>query len=81
MAHTDSLTPAHVTNTRNKPITSASDSVSLLLTHPIDYVFIEALVGEVGGDHMVRLEDQGVITDDGFEIMSAYPWDQLLFPR
>tara|TARA_E500000178_G_scaffold115127_1_gene115186 strand:- start:5703 stop:5876 length:174 start_codon:yes stop_codon:yes gene_type:complete len=27
---------------------------------------VEALVGEIGGDHMVKLEDQGVITDDGF---------------
>jgi Xaa-Pro aminopeptidase len=42
---------------------------------------VEALVGEVGGDHMVKLEDQGVITDDGFETMSVYPWDQRLFPR
>ena len=30
---------------------------------------VEALVGEIGGDHMVKLEDQGVITDDGFETM------------
>lgn len=37
---------------------------------------IEALVGEVGGDHMVKLEDQGVVTDDGFETMSTYPLDE-----
>ena len=42
---------------------------------------VEALVGEVGGDHMVKLEDQRGITDDGFETMSVYPWDQRLFPR
>ncbi len=41
---------------------------------------VEALVGEIGGDHMVKLEDQGVITDDGFETMSVYPWDERLFP-
>ena len=41
---------------------------------------VEALVGEVGGDHMVKLEDQGVITEDGFEKMSVYPWDERLFP-
>ena len=41
---------------------------------------VEALVGEVGGYHMVKLEDQGVITDDGFETMSVYPWDPRLFP-
>ena len=42
---------------------------------------VEALVGEIGGDHMVKLEDQGVVTEDGFETMSVYPWDQRLFPR
>ena len=35
--------------------------------------------GVVGGVHMVKLEDQGVITDDGFETMSVYPWDPRLF--
>ena len=28
---------------------------------------------------MVKLEDKGVITDDGFETMSVYPWDPRLF--
>ena len=37
---------------------------------------VEALVGEVGGDHMVKLEDQGVVTADGFETMSTYPLDE-----
>ena len=37
---------------------------------------VESLVGEVGGDHMVKLEDQGVVTDDGFETMSTYPLDE-----
>ncbi len=37
---------------------------------------IEALVGEVGGDHMVKLEDQGVVSSVGFEKMSSYPLDQ-----
>ena len=41
---------------------------------------VEALVGEVGGDHMVKLEDQGVLKEDGFETMSVYPWDERLFP-
>lgn len=39
---------------------------------------VEALVGEVGGDHMVKLEDQGVITDSGFETLSNYPLDTRL---
>ncbi|MBO9474847.1 aminopeptidase P family protein [Shimia sp. R10_1] len=37
---------------------------------------VEALVGEVGGDHMVKLEDQGVVTNDGFDTMSCYPLDE-----
>jgi len=39
---------------------------------------VEALVGEVGGDHMVKLEDQGVVTDSGFETISTYPFDERL---
>ena len=42
---------------------------------------VEALVGEVGGDHMVKLEDQGVVTEDRFETMSVYPLDERLFPK
>lgn len=37
---------------------------------------VEALVGEVGGDHMVKLEDQGVLTEEGYETISIYPHDQ-----
>ena len=37
---------------------------------------VEALVGEVGGDHMVKLEDQGVLTENGYETISTYPHDQ-----
>ena len=37
---------------------------------------VEALVGEVGGDHMVKLEDQGVVIKDGFETISTYPFDE-----
>jgi Xaa-Pro aminopeptidase len=34
---------------------------------------VDALVGEVGGDHMVKLEDQGVTTEDGFGMISTCP--------
>ena len=34
---------------------------------------IEALVGEVDGDHTIKLEDQGVVTDIGYETISTYP--------
>ena len=40
---------------------------------------IEALVGEVDGDHMIKLEDQGVVTDIGYETISTYPLDERLF--
>lgn len=36
---------------------------------------VEALVGEVGGDHMIKLEDQGVVTQTAFETISTYPLD------
>jgi len=39
---------------------------------------VEALVGEDGGDFCIKLEDQVVITEDGFECLSAYPYDAAL---
>jgi Xaa-Pro aminopeptidase len=36
-------------------------------------------VGEVNGDHMVKLEDQGVVTNNGYETISTYPLDERLF--
>ena len=36
---------------------------------------VEALVGEVGGDFMIKLEDQVVVTESGCEPISSYPWD------
>jgi Xaa-Pro dipeptidase len=38
----------------------------------------EALVGEEGGDFCIKLEDQVLITEDGFENLSTYPYDQRL---
>ncbi|SDN35627.1 Xaa-Pro aminopeptidase [Lutimaribacter pacificus] len=39
---------------------------------------VEALVGEVGGDFSIKLEDQVLITEDGFENLTAYPFDTAL---
>jgi len=39
---------------------------------------VEALVGEVGGDFSIKLEDQVLITQDGFENLTAYPFDPAL---
>lgn len=39
---------------------------------------VEAYVGVVGGADGIKLEDQVLITDDGHECLSAYPFDQKL---
>ena len=39
---------------------------------------MEALVGEVGGDFSIKLEDQVVITEDGYENLISYPFDPAL---
>ena len=39
---------------------------------------VEALVGEVGGDFSIKLEDQVLITEDGFENLTQYPFDVAL---
>lgn len=39
---------------------------------------VEALVGEVGGDFSIKLEDQVLITEDGYENLTTYPFDAAL---
>ncbi len=39
---------------------------------------VEALVGEEGGDFSIKLEDQVLITEDGFENLTTYPFDAAL---
>lgn len=39
---------------------------------------VEALVGEVGGGFSIKLEDQVLITEDGFENLTKYPFDAAL---
>ncbi len=39
---------------------------------------VEALVGEVGGDFSIKLEDQVLITEDGHENLTRYPFDPRL---
>ncbi len=38
----------------------------------------EALVGEVGSDFSIKLEDQVLVTEDGFENLTRYPFDPVL---
>ncbi|MEM9580182.1 MAG: dimethylsulfonioproprionate lyase DddP [Pseudomonadota bacterium] len=39
---------------------------------------VEAACGEVGGDFSIKLEDQVLITEDGFENLTTYPFDEKL---
>lgn len=39
---------------------------------------VEALVGAVGGDFSIKLEDQVLITEDGYENLTTYPFDRAL---
>jgi Xaa-Pro aminopeptidase len=39
---------------------------------------VEALVGEEGGDFCIKLEEQVLITEDGFEVLTSYPYDTAL---
>jgi len=39
---------------------------------------VEALVGEDGGDFSIKLEDQVLITEDGHENLTTYPFDTAL---
>ncbi|WP_299505533.1 dimethylsulfonioproprionate lyase DddP [uncultured Roseobacter sp.] len=39
---------------------------------------VEALVSEEGGDFSIKLEDQVLITEDGFENLTTYPFDPFL---
>ncbi len=39
---------------------------------------VEALVGEEGGDFSIKLEDQVLITEDGYENLISYPYDPRL---
>ena len=42
---------------------------------------VEAAVGEVGGDFTIKLEDQVLITEDGYENLTTYPFDAELMGR
>ncbi|WP_227285403.1 dimethylsulfonioproprionate lyase DddP [Boseongicola sp. H5] len=39
---------------------------------------VEALVGEEGGDFCIKLEDQVLVTEDGYEDLTRYPFDERL---
>jgi Xaa-Pro aminopeptidase len=39
---------------------------------------VEVLAGEVGGDFSIKLEDQVLVTEDGYENLTKYPFDPAL---
>ena len=39
---------------------------------------VEAYIGEVGGTEGVKLENQVAITEDGYEVLTHYPFDERL---
>lgn len=41
---------------------------------------VEVAVGAVGGDFSIKLEDQVLITEDGYENLTHYPFDPELLP-
>lgn len=42
---------------------------------------VEALVSEVGRDFSIKLEDQVLITEDGYENLTTYPFDPALMEK
>jgi Xaa-Pro aminopeptidase len=42
---------------------------------------VEALVSETGGDFSIKLEDQVLITEDGYENLTRYPFDSRLMGK
>ncbi len=39
---------------------------------------VEALVSEEGNDFSIKLEDQVLVTEDGYENLTKYPFDAAL---
>ena len=39
---------------------------------------IEALISPEGGDFSIKLEDQVLVTEDGYENLTTYPFDPAL---
>ena len=48
------------------------------LIEPGMVICVEAYVGEVGGKNGVKLEDQVLITENGYENMTKYPFEEAL---
>ena len=51
------------------------DCITMEELQPGMTLCVEALVGEDGGDFCIKLEDQVLVTEDGFDNLTVYPWD------
>ena len=64
------------------PLVSYSDqAVAGAFDYPIEagmVLCVEALVSREGGDFSIKLEDQVLVTEDGFENLTTYPFDARL---
>ena len=57
------------------------EAVAGAFNYPIEagmVLCVEAAVGEVGGDFTIKLEDQVLITEDGYENLTTYEFDKAL---
>ena len=43
-------------------------------------ICIEALIGKVGGLECVKLEQQVLVTETGYELLSTFPFELELLP-
>ena len=62
-------------------VTYADRAVEGAFDYPIETgmtLCVEALISPEGGDFSIKLEDQVVITEDGFENLTTYPFDPAL---
>ena len=64
------------------PLVSYPDAkVAGAFDHPLEagmVLCVEALVGSEGGDFSIKLEDQVLVTEDGYENLTRYPFDSQL---
>ena len=80
--------PVEIPRARGKQLVSPEQSVAypdMMVPGAFDYelqpgmvLCVEALVGEDGGDFSIKLEDQVLVTETGYENLTAYPFDSAL---
>ena len=51
------------------------------LVEPGMVLCVESYMGELGGEEGVKLEEQVLITENGTEVLSTYPFEEALLGR